>query len=117
MRLNVRDLQTYFPKPSFLYVYLLCPWKMFLSCVGDLANLFFLSFPAMIWGVESFTLAALLRCDQVEFLRYVDGSKMVERSPSGQILGRSVSALPDFSGFYSDCGLLIKVCGLPFMLI
>ena len=72
---------------------------------------------AMLWGVESFTLAAPLRCDRVEFLRCGDGSKMRERSLSGQILGRSVSALPDFSGFYSDCGLLITVCSLPFMLI
>jgi len=40
-----------------------------------------------------------------------------EGSLSGQILGCSVSALPDFSGFPFDCGLLITVCSLPFMLI
>ena len=62
--------------------------------------------------MESFTLAAPFRCDRVECLRR-------EGSLSGQILGWSVSALPDFSGFPFDCGLLtrITVCSLPFMLI
>jgi len=40
-----------------------------------------------------------------------------EGSLSGQILGWSVSALLDFSGFPFDCGLLITVCSLPFMFI
>jgi hypothetical protein len=31
--------------------------------------------PTMPWGVESFTLAAPLHCDRVEFLRCGDGSK------------------------------------------
>ena len=60
--------------------------------------------------MESFTLAAPFRCDRVECLRR-------EGSLLGQILGWSVSALPDFSGFPFDCGLLITVCSLPFMLI
>jgi len=64
----------------------------------------FLFFPdfllsAVLWGVESFTLAAPLRCDRVEVLRCGDGSKTMERSLSWQILGRNVNALPDFSGF------------------
>ena len=62
--------------------------------------------------MESFTLAAPFRCDRVECLRR-------EGSLSGQILVWSVSALPDFSGFTFNCGLLtrITVCSLPFMLI
>ena len=36
---------------------------------------------------------------------------------SGQIPGCSVSALPDFSGFLFDCGLLTTVCSLLCMLI
>ena len=85
------------------------PTEMFLSCVGDLATFggpvgrdlgpatplfvfpFFFCFllSAMLWGVQSFTLAAPLRCDRVEFLRCGDGSKTRERSLSGQILGRA----------------------------
>jgi len=41
-------------------------------------SVFFL-LSARCWGMESFTLAAPLRCDRVEFLRCADGSKTKAR--------------------------------------
>jgi len=95
--------------------------EIFVSFIGDLANLgvsigrglippnLLVRFPffsvsllsARRWGMECFTLAALFRCDRVEFLR-------CEGSLLGQILGWSVSASPDFSGFPFDYGLLLR---------
>ena len=95
------------------------PTEIFVSCVGDLATLgepvgrdlgpatpwfvfsFFLLFCCPRCSGEWKVLLWQLPChDPVEFLRLVTGARRGECSLSGQILGRSVSALLDFSGFF-----------------
>ena len=116
------------------------PMEIFVSCVGDLPTLeeselvvtpacffpflfflfflfvFFVCLSARRWGMESFILAAPLRCDRVEFLR-CDGSKTrgtltvwTNTRLEHKCICRTFRA---FSGY----GLLITVCSLPFMLI
>ena len=68
--------------------------------------------------MESFTLAAPLRCDRVEFLRCGDVSKTRGRLAvwtNTRLERKCIARL--FGVFFSDFGLLITVCSLPFMLI
>ena len=112
------------------------PMETLVSCVGDFATLggsvsrdfgpaiplvrflFFLFFLLSTMPWEWKVLLRQLPCAVTELSSWdvVTGARRGERSLSGQILGWSVIAFPDFSG-YSHHGLLITVCSLPFMLI
>jgi len=88
------------------------PWFVF--------SFFLFVFSAMLTGVESFTLAAPLRCNRVEFLRCGDGSNTTRTLAvwTNTRLERKCIAgvLRNFRVFFPDYGLLITFCRLPFML-
>ena len=94
------------------------PMETFVSCVGDLATLrrvragpdhrlfspwtvfSFFVLSAILWRVESFTLAVPLRFGRFEFVSWGARSKTHEGTLAvWTIFGWSVSALPRFSGF------------------
>jgi len=111
------------------------PMEIFVSCVGDLATLggsvvgdvgpvtplirflFFFCLSMRHWELESSTLAAPLPCDRVEFLRCGEGSKTKGMLAVRTNIRLERKCIAGLFGVFSDYGLLIKVCSLPFMLI
>jgi len=67
--------------------------------------------------MESFTLAAPLHCDRVEFLRRGDGSRTREGNNYWINTWLERKCIAGLFGVSFDYGLLIMVCSLPFMLI